>query len=119
MSNGTQGATVRLYPKAKILSEFRNSPQAAQAFMAILAREIMSLRARLEQRNIRSARDRVRHFLALNTGTDGRTVVLHGTVKDLAAELGLTHEALYRALAALVAAGEIERRKNKILLPKR
>jgi CRP-like cAMP-binding protein len=84
--------------------------------MAILAREIMHLRTRLEQRNIRSARDRVRHFLAFNTGTDGRTVLLHGTLKDLAAELGLTHEALYRALADLAAQGEIKRSKNKIVL---
>ena len=67
--------------------------------MAILAHEIMNLRTRLEQRNIRSARDRVRHFLALNAGTDGRTVLLRGTLKDLAAELGLAHEAFYRALA--------------------
>jgi CRP/FNR family transcriptional regulator, dissimilatory nitrate respiration regulator len=110
------GATVRLYPKAKVLSEFRQDPQAANAFMAILAHEIMNLRARLEQRNIRSARDRVRHFLALNTGTDGRTVLLRGTLKDLAAELGLTHEALYRAIADLAAKGEIKRFKSKILL---
>lgn len=110
------GATVRLYPKAKVLSAFRQNPQAAEAFMAILAREIMHLRTRLEQRNIRSARDRVRHFLAFNTGTDGRTVLLRGTLKDLAGELGLTHEALYRALADLAAEGEIKRSKNKIVL---
>jgi CRP-like cAMP-binding protein len=112
----TTGATVRLYPKAKVLSEFRQNPQAAEAFMAILAREIMNLRTRLERRNIRGARDRVRHFLAFNTGPDERTVVLHRTLKDLAAELGLTHEALYRALADLATDGEIKRFKNKIVL---
>lgn len=110
------GAKVRLYPKAVVLAEFRRNPQAAEAFMTILAREIMTLRSRLEQRNIRSARDRVRHFLALNAGGDSRTVPLRGTLKDLAAELGLTHEALYRALAGLAADGEIKRTKNKILL---
>jgi CRP/FNR family transcriptional regulator, dissimilatory nitrate respiration regulator len=110
------GATVRLYPKAKMLDEFRHNPQAAEAFMAVLAREIMNLRSRLEQRNIRSARERVEHFLALNAGADGRTVLLRGNLKDLAAELGLTHEALYRALAELAADGEIKRVKNKILL---
>src|SRR6266852_1344157 len=114
----TTGATVRLYPKEKVLAEFRKNPQAAEAFMAILARQIMSLRTRIERRNIRSARERVRHFLALNTGADGRTVLLRGTLKDLAAELGLTHEALYRALASLAANGEIKRFKTKILLQK-
>jgi CRP-like cAMP-binding protein len=76
----------------------------------------MNLRTRLERRNIRGARDRVRHFLAFNTGPDERTVVLHRTLKDLAAELGLTHEALYRALADLATDGEIKRFKNKIVL---
>ena len=110
------GAVVRLFPKAKVLAAFRRNPKAAEAFMALLAREIMRLRTRLEQRNIRSARDRVLHFLALGASADGRTVLLHRTLKDLAAELGLTHEAFYRALADLAAGGEIKRFKNKILL---
>src|SRR5262249_12492630 len=71
------GATVRLYPKAKVLSAFRQNPQAAEVFMAILAREIMHLRTRLEARNIRSGRGRVRHFLGFNTGTGGGPVLLH------------------------------------------
>jgi CRP-like cAMP-binding protein len=79
----------------------------------------MSLRTRLQQRNIRSARERVRQFLALSCDRQGRYVELHGTVKDLAAEIGLTHEALYRALAALERAGEIERAGNRIMLVKR
>ena len=110
------GAVVRLFPRAKVLSELRQNPQAAQAFMALLAREIMRLRTRLEQRNIRSARERVLHFLALDAGADGRTVRLRRTLKELAAELGLTHEAFYRALADLAADGEIERFKDKIVL---
>lgn len=111
-------AVVRLYPKALVLAEFERDPQAAQAFMAMLARQVMKLRTRIEQRNIHSARDRVRHYLALNTGADGRNVKVTGTLKDLAGELGLTHEALYRTLADLAATGEIERLKGKIRLLK-
>jgi CRP/FNR family transcriptional regulator, dissimilatory nitrate respiration regulator len=44
---------------------------------------------------------------------------LHGTLKDLAAEIGLTHEALYRALAALERAGEVKRAGNRIMLVRR
>ena len=76
----------------------------------------MSLRTRVEQRNIRSARDRLRHWLSVNAGADGRTVPLTGTLKDVAAELGLTHEALYRALAALARSGEIRRTRQTIVL---
>jgi CRP-like cAMP-binding protein len=114
----TTDAVVRLYPKAIVLPEFERDPKAAEAFMAMLAHQVMKLRARVEQRNIHSAHDRVRHYLALNAETDGRTVVVRGTLKDLAAELGLTHEALYRTLADLAAAGEIERLRGKIKLMK-
>lgn len=106
---------VRLYPRAAILAEFQRDPKAAQAFMAVLAREIMRLRTRLELGSIHSARDRVRHYLALNATADGR-IVLPGTIKDLAAELGLSHEALYRTLAAMQRNGEIERAGAKITL---
>jgi CRP-like cAMP-binding protein len=109
-------ATVRVYPKAVVLSAFARDPKAAQAFTATLARQVMGLRTRLARRDIRSARDRLRHFLALNVGADGRTVELPGTVKDLAAELGLTHEALYRTLAALEKVGEIRRTRGRIAL---
>ena len=109
-------ALVRVYPKSAVLDAFAKNQKAAQAFTATLARQLMGLRTRLAQRDIRSARDRVRHFLALNTGADGRTVALRGTVKDLAAELGLTHEALYRTLSALEKAGEIRRARGKITL---
>jgi CRP-like cAMP-binding protein len=54
------GAVVRLFPKAKVLAALRSDPDAAEAFMALLSREIIRLRTCLEQRNIRSARERVR-----------------------------------------------------------
>jgi CRP-like cAMP-binding protein len=112
-------AVVRVYPKREVLVAFDRSPKAARAFTEALAHQVMSLRSRIEQRNIRSARERVRHFLMLNVGSDGRTVELGGTLKDLAAEIGLTHETLYRTLAALERSGEIRRTGQKIVLSKR
>lgn len=102
-------AIVRLYPKAAMLAELRRDPKIAKAFAAMLARQVMTLRTRLERRNIHSARERIRHFFTVNVGADGRTVALAGTLKELAADLGLTHEALYRSLARMEADGEIER----------
>ena len=112
-------ATVRIYPKREVLGAFERDPKAAQAFSATLARQVMNLRTRIEQRNIRSARERVRHYLAINAETDGKSVALRGTLKDIAAELGLTHEALYRTLASLERAGEIRRTRGKIMLLRR
>ncbi len=112
----TTAARVRLYPKAAILAEFARNPDAAQPFMAQLGHKIMALRTLLERHSIRSARDRIRHYLAVNAGADGRTVVLQGTLKELAADLDLTHEALYRTLARMAAEGEIKRQRGAIKL---
>lgn len=111
-------AIVRLYPRTTLLKELKRDPKAAQAFAEMLARQVMTLRARLEQRNIRSARERVRHYLVVNADPNGRTLVLLGTLKSLAAELGLSHEALYRTLADMAAQGEIERHDGTINLLK-
>jgi CRP-like cAMP-binding protein len=109
-------AVVRLYRKPVVLEELQRDPEFAQSFAAMLARQVMALRTRLERRNIQSARERVRHFLMVNAGVDGRTVKLAGTVKALAAELGLTHEALYRTLARMQAEGEIGRKGSTIVV---
>jgi CRP/FNR family transcriptional regulator, dissimilatory nitrate respiration regulator len=112
----TTEALVRLYPKAVLLAALKRDPKFAQSFSAMLAQQVMNLRTRLERRNIHSARDRVRHFLAVNVGADGRVVRLPGTLKELAADLGLTHEALYRTLARMEADGEIKRAGGTITI---
>jgi CRP-like cAMP-binding protein len=109
-------ATVRLYPKALLLGELERDPNAAKSFTAMLARQVMALRTRLERRNIHSARERVRHYLTVNVLADGRTVKLPGTLKEMAADLGLTHEALYRTFARMEAEGELRREKRTITI---
>jgi CRP/FNR family transcriptional regulator, dissimilatory nitrate respiration regulator len=109
-------AVVRLYRKATLLAQLERDPQAALSFMATLVEKILNLRIRLERRSIPSARDRVRHYLTTNVGGRERTVALPSTLKDLAAELGLTHETLYRTLSEMRAKGEIARLNGKIRL---
>ncbi|HVH73829.1 MAG TPA: Crp/Fnr family transcriptional regulator [Stellaceae bacterium] len=100
---------VRVYPKAKVMAALRSDPALAEAFMARLARQLQELRARMELRNVRSARERVLQYLRLNVGIDGRSVPLEGELQDIAAEIGITREALYRTLAALEAEGRLTR----------
>ena len=109
-------AVVRLYRKAALLAQLERDPQAALSFMATLVEKILNLRIRLERRSILSARDRVRHYLTTNVGDRERTVALPGTLKDLASELGLTHETLYRTLSEMRDNGEIARLNGKIRL---
>jgi CRP-like cAMP-binding protein len=110
---------VRAYPKRQLLTAFRGDSDLAERFMAVLAHQVHSLRSRLEERNIRSARERVLHHLVLTADDDGRTVHLDGTLIDLAAEIGLSHEVLYRTLAALERDGVIARTRAAITLLRR
>jgi len=112
-------ACVRAYPKRELLAAFRGDPALAERFMAVLAHQIHSLRARLEERNIRSARERVLHHIALHAGADGRTMPVEGTLTGVAAEIGLTPEALYRTLAELQKEGIVRRTPSGITLKKR
>jgi CRP-like cAMP-binding protein len=107
---------VRIYSKRQLLTAFRNDPAVAERFMAVLAHQIHALRARLEERNIPSARERVLHRVALAAGDDRRTMRLDGTLMELAAELGLSHEVLYRTLADLERDGAIARSGRAIAL---
>jgi CRP-like cAMP-binding protein len=107
---------VQAFPKRELLAALRSDPALAQRFMAVLAHQVHALRAQLEERNIRSARERVLHHLALTAGADGRTVRVDGRLMDLAAELGLAHEVLYRTLAALEKEGAITRTRSTIAL---
>jgi len=109
---------VRAYPKRKILAAIRSDPNLAERLMAVLAHQLQSVRSNLEQRNIRSARQRLLHHLALAAGPDGRTIRITGTLMDLATEIGLTHEVLYRTLAALSKDGVITRSATEIVLQK-
>jgi DNA-binding phage protein len=72
----------------------------------------------MELRNIRSARDRVLQYLRLRADLHGRTVAIEGQLQDIAAETGMTREALYRTLAALEAEGHLTRTDSAILLRK-
>jgi CRP-like cAMP-binding protein len=109
---------VNVYPKRALLSALRENPSLFEAFVARLAHQLQALRTQLELRNIRSARQRLLQYLLLSAGADGRTIAVEGHLQDLAADLGLTREALYRALAALEADALIERSATDIVLKK-
>ncbi len=109
---------VRAFEKDVFLGALRAEPAIAEKFMSVLADQIRQLRATLETRNLRTARERIIHFLAVNGEPESKTLRLDGTLKDLAEDLGITHESLYRTLAQLAKEGVIERTPNSITLKK-
>jgi CRP/FNR family transcriptional regulator, dissimilatory nitrate respiration regulator len=98
------------------MDALRTNPALAEAFMARLARQLQELRALMELRNIRSARERVLQYLRLHARD--RSIAVEGQLQDIAAEIGITREALYRTLAALEAEGCLTRTETAILLKK-
>jgi CRP/FNR family transcriptional regulator, dissimilatory nitrate respiration regulator len=107
---------VRTYQKAMVMDALRKEPALAEAFMARLAHQLQEIRARMELRNIRSARERVLQYLRLRV--HNRSIAVEGQLQDIAAEIGITREALYRTLAALEAEGCLTRMGTAILLKK-
>jgi CRP/FNR family transcriptional regulator, dissimilatory nitrate respiration regulator len=101
-----------------VMNALRTDPALAEAFTARLARQRQELRARIELRNIRSARDRVLQYLRLCAGVHGLSIAIEGQLQDIAAEIGMTRGALYRTLAALEAKGRLARTETAILLKK-
>jgi len=67
----------------------------------------------LEIHAIHSADERVIQYLRLHVGVDGHCA-LELTIKDLAGQLGLAHETLYRSLKKLEEDGMIERNGREI-----
>jgi len=114
----TEPSKVCIYPKTAVLNALRADPANAMSFLSLVAHQVIELRHRLEIMKVRSAKERVMLYLDLNAGPDGRTVDLRSQLQDIASELGLTREVLYRTLASLEQAGAIERAGARILVKK-
>jgi CRP-like cAMP-binding protein len=107
---------VTAYPKQALLRALREDPGAALALTGHLAGQVQTLRGQIELLNIKSARDRVLAYLHNHLGASKRRVELGRTWKAIATEIGLTHEAVYRALAVLERDGLIERDEKAVVL---
>jgi len=89
-------STLLLFPVVAFRTALENDPAFCKAWQSQLAKEVRKLRAQCERLSLHSAADRITHYIE-SEGDDG-VVTLKQSRKSWAAELGLTHEALYRAL---------------------
>jgi len=95
--------------KEAVLAAMEGDTRFARELAARFAREVQAIRRTVEIICIRSARDRV--HAALDKLADSATGVVDvaGPLKEIAARIGLTHEAFYRAVAELAADGLLTR----------
>lgn len=94
-----------LFPRRTFQAALDNEPTFNHAWIQLLGREVRRLRAQSERLRLNSAVDRIVHYIEAE-GSDG-TIILNQTRKSWAAELGLTHEVLYRTLGRLRDSGDI------------
>jgi CRP-like cAMP-binding protein len=109
-------AVVLALPKADLLSALAADPAECLALALALAGQVRDLRTKLELRNIRSAADRLLTWLRLQALGNPPSVPLHRSWTQVADELGLTREVIYRALAKLERQQRISRRPGSIQL---
>lgn len=84
------------FPSAAFRRALEEDAEFRRAWQSQLAKEVRKLRAQCERLSLHNASDRINHYIE-SEGTDG-VLTLTQSRKCWAAELGLTHESLYRTL---------------------
>ena len=109
-------ASVVCYPKDLVWQIFKKQPHLALGLLHKLDRQNQWLEKLLLLRSIRSARDRLLQYIQLATPVEQTSITFDRSYKDIATELGLSSETMYRALADLEKSGMISRQGRKITL---
>ncbi|WP_181711240.1 Crp/Fnr family transcriptional regulator [Roseovarius sp. TE539] len=81
-------------PKARFLSALAGDPALAESWATLLARSVQAARLRAEIRSLPRVADRLDAWLG-----EGNALPERGRWQEVAAELGVTREALYRELS--------------------
>lgn len=86
-------------------------------WVKLLSREIMRLRTQSERLGLKDIKSKLIHLIE----TEGKqgALQLQSDYKSLASEIGVTHEALYRAIAALEKEGLLRKQSNSLELLKK
>ncbi|MEO0948391.1 MAG: helix-turn-helix domain-containing protein, partial [Cyanobacteria bacterium J06641_5] len=90
------------------------SPTLSEKYLSHVTHRFSAVKQLLELRSIRSARDRLLRYLSYRLQPGQATVPLVGSLKALAADLGVSPEVLYRTLAQLEAEKVLSRKKGSI-----
>ena len=112
----TAGSKIALFEKTALLELMQSDGAFAVGFCQRLARQVQRLRSSIELRAMHSAEDRIMAALSLRLGDGETRYALPGTWKSFAQDIGLTHEALYRALKRLERSKRLHRDGRMIQL---
>jgi CRP-like cAMP-binding protein len=107
-------ARITRVPVPLLLQALKTDADFSLRWIGMLNQEVRRLRLQCERLSLKGVQARVLHWLETE-GTDGCCAVTAG-YKSLAAELGVSHEALYRALADMSEAGLVIRAPDRLCL---
>lgn len=104
------------FPKQVFLTALAQDPDLSTAFIEQLARRLHYTKLLLELRGIRSARERVLHYLRVMTPPNEKTVSLNRPLKQIAGDIGISPEVFSRTLTQLQNERLITRVRRRITL---
>lgn len=101
----------------KSLRDLLADSKFSMKWVQLLSKEIMRLRTQSERLGLKDIRSKLIHLIE----TEGKNGVLtlQSDFKSMAAEIGVTHEALYRAIATLEKEGLLEKHPDSLELLKK
>jgi CRP-like cAMP-binding protein len=101
-------------PLREIKEALNSDPNFSDRWIQMLSAELRALRLQNERLSLQRVQDRIIHLLQTE-GENGR-YELSTSLKQVARELGVTHEALYRGIAALEESGKLIRDDDALRL---
>jgi hypothetical protein len=101
-------------PIDPLKAELATDSAFALRWIGMLNAEVRRLRAQCERMSLKGVGERLLHMVETE-GVDGRLPIGSG-LKSLATELAVSHEALYRTVAALEKSGVIVRESGGLML---
>jgi CRP-like cAMP-binding protein len=104
------------YSMRDVVRTMRENPEAAMAYGAYAAGQLMGLRTISEIRAIGRADERLLAWLQVQARGEPRTFDPQGPWSSVARQIGLTAESTYRALASLEKSGAIRRASGRVIL---
>lgn len=110
----TLRAEVTRVPVHEVRATMAGDPAFSNRWIAMLNGEVRRLRLQCERLSLNTVRDRLMHLLE----TEGQhgAVALGAGLKSLAADLGVTHEALYRCVSNAEKKGLLRRQDGWLRL---
>ena len=101
----------------KSLREALADSKFSMKWVQLLSKEIMRLRTQSERLGLKDIRSKLIHLIE----TEGKqgVLILQSDFKSMASEIGVTHEALYRAIATLEKEGLLEKHPDSLELLKK